>query len=329
MGLLTSFIATFIVVIVGGIALLGFVLLYRRNLLTLGRSGKSRILQDNKPSFTAELVCISRAVGTAVGWCHDPLAFYFLDWDAKLLVFLMISTRSILGRRYSMGNVQYMAARTWFLDNFILENKPQQVVLLGAGLDARAYRLKRALGEDVKFFEVDAPATQKQKKAIILSLAKENPELFSEQIDKYVTFVSCDFSSESFATKLVESKFDKTNPNTVILLEGVASYLTPEALAETLRTVAEFAPGTKFVMNIVGEEKQKNSRLARLLRDVVGEEWKNCWRKGTSPEEFFEPLGFHVIDALTFEDVLQSMEVLKPEKRADTLGTYVFKLEVA
>ena len=50
-----------------------------------------------------------------------------------------------------------LIARTHAFDTFIVQSRSTQIVLLGAGFDARAYRLKEL--SNAKIFEVDAPAT--------------------------------------------------------------------------------------------------------------------------------------------------------------------------
>ena len=300
---------------------------YKRNLLFRSKY-VSRIIQENRPSFTAELVCLYRAVGNDLGWCHDPLAYYILDWDARILVVVAVVLKRLLGRFLRLNMFVFMSARTAYLDKFIMDNAPlRQLVILGAGLDARAYRMRRQLGDGIRVFEVDASATQAMKRQKMQTLAREHPEIFDVvDYEKYVSFVSCDFSSESFVDRLKANGFDLGNPRTTVLLEGVASYLTPEALKETLAAVGKFAPGTRMAMNIVAKSED-NSNFQFFLKNIVGEERRNSWDPKQDPSEFFGPLGFKVLENRQFGDLVDLFPVFKAEVKLRHSG-YFFLLEV-
>jgi methyltransferase (TIGR00027 family) len=126
----------------------------------------------------------------------------------------------------------WIALRTAFLDAQVSHATDargvSQVVLLGAGFDARAARLARP---GVRFFEVDHPATQAEKRARLAELA-------GYPVDA-AAFVSCDFESgQDFVDQLSAAGFDTGSP-AVILWEGVVAYLSEEAVRATLRRVAE------------------------------------------------------------------------------------------
>ena len=302
---------------------------YRRNLLLLHHKG-SRMFQDGRPSFTAELVCIYRATSTILGWCNDPFAIEFLDWDAQLYVQFVSTMKQLAGKKLKLTMTQYLAARTSYLDDFVLAGNSEQIVILGAGLDSRAYRLRHLLKKNVKIYEVDAPATQRHKKAALERLYTRRPDLFNGAIlEQCVTFVSCDFASnESFVQKLMEKGFDKSNPNTTVLLEGVASYLVVDDLKKTLQDIASFAPGTRFAMNCIEDSVRKQSLVSKLLKNVVGEEWKFAWKASDNVEEFFSPLGFKVLDYQPFEQVMANLKSLKNEDAPSRVGNFIFACEV-
>ena len=313
------------VLVLSPFALLGYFLL-KRNLI-FRSNYVSRILQENRPSFTAELVCIARAVGNQLGWCHDPLAYYILDVDARIFVNVFLVVFKLTGRIPSSAVLA--SARTVYFDQFIKDSPGlEQLVLLGAGFDARAYRMRRTLGEGVKMFEVDAPATQKAKLEKMKQLARDHPEIFDEvNYEKYLTFVPCDFSSESWVDKLKEHNLDLKNPHTTILLEGVATYLTREAWIATLKMVAGFPPGTRFSMTLAGKALVA-SRSSGFLRNVVGEDWKNSWDAADDPDEFYGALGFKVLESPTMESIALSHPMLKDVVRPRKTIGYIFSLEV-
>jgi methyltransferase (TIGR00027 family) len=124
----------------------------------------------------------------------------------------------------------WIAVRTAFLDRhielFTEDHDIVQVVVLGAGLDTRAARLRR---DGIKFFEVDHASTQEEKR-------RRLGEIDDYPVDA-ATYASCDFEREDFLDRLVVSGFDAKAP-AVIVWEGVVPYLTEPAVRATSRRVA-------------------------------------------------------------------------------------------
>ncbi len=140
----------------------------------------------------------------------------------------------------SLGLVDHIALRTAALDDAVAEmlaRGPRQLVLLGAGLDARAFRLPGL--EDVTVFEVDHPATQRVKRRRARSLTPHARE---------VRFVAVDFERERVDERLREEGFDGAEP-TAWLWEGVVPYLEPAATRSTLSRIAALsAPGSALAV---------------------------------------------------------------------------------
>jgi methyltransferase (TIGR00027 family) len=118
--------------------------------------------------------------------------------------------------------------RTRFVDDVMRSylDKVEQVVILGAGWDTRAYNLARQA--DVRAFEVDTVETQTQKRR-----ALEKADIDSAD----VIFATADFNKESWLDALKRVEFDPDKP-TFILWEGVTYYLEAEAVEAILQTVA-------------------------------------------------------------------------------------------
>lgn len=110
----------------------------------------------------------------------------------------------------------------------------RQFVVLGAGLDTRAYRFAPRL-HDVRVFEVDHPSTGAWKRERLHKALRRLPG--------NVAYVSVDFESHSLAERLVSAGFDPTL-STFFLWEGVMMYLTPAAIDETLSFLSQTAPGS-------------------------------------------------------------------------------------
>ncbi|KAJ3273948.1 hypothetical protein HDV01_003779 [Terramyces sp. JEL0728] len=113
------------------------------------------------------------------------------------------------GKQFSIM-VQF---RSVVIDEAVKANVCPQLVVLGAGLDTRSWRLKSLSNTTV--FEVDFPGTQEYKK----SLVKDVPLECSKMV-----FVPVDFTKDKLESKLLENGFDTKKP-TFWLLEGVLMYL--------------------------------------------------------------------------------------------------------
>jgi methyltransferase (TIGR00027 family) len=121
--------------------------------------------------------------------------------------------------------------RTEFMDGHVvtaLAAGVRQVVICGAGLDDRALRFRTP---EVRFFEVDHPATQTDKARRLLAMrAQDGPVL-----------VPCDFGSEPVAGALAACGHDPARPS-LFLCEGLLVYLDEAACGRLLAGLASVAP---------------------------------------------------------------------------------------
>lgn len=122
-----------------------------------------------------------------------------------------------------------------------LERGLSQLVIMGAGLDTTAYRLKE-LTRDLKIFEVDYPSTQIWKRERLAACHIDVPE--------NVSFVSYDFENQTLPEAL---KAGGVDPNAMTLFPwlGVQPYLTDEAVRATVKTMASYPEGSEMVMDFV------------------------------------------------------------------------------
>jgi methyltransferase (TIGR00027 family) len=132
------------------------------------------------------------------------------------------------------GALWFELARTHFMDDVLLDevrDGATQVVMLGAGLDSRCYRLRDELAS-AALFEVDHPVTAAVK-------AERLDAIFGE-LPGHVNFVHVDFNTQDVGERLAAHGFDP-DARSIVLWSGVAPYLEPEGVAQTLRW---FASGT-------------------------------------------------------------------------------------
>lgn len=201
----------------------------------------------------------------------------------------------------------WTAVRTAYLDQRVKRyaggGGVPQVVLLGAGFDTRAARLAR---DGVRFFEVDQPASQGEKRRRLAALG-------GYPLDA-ATYVSCDFEHEDFLDRLVAAGFSADRP-AVFVWEGVTPYLTEAAVRATLRRLSLGAHPESIVM------------FDHVRRKIVSGEARDA--KDNESREFVaglgEPLRFGVDYPLPllFEEGFRRVRALTfDEACLDLTGTY-------
>jgi methyltransferase (TIGR00027 family) len=134
-------------------------------------------------------------------------------------------------------------ARTRFMDEQViaaLGRGVRQVVVCGAGLDDRALRFRTA---DVRFFELDHPATQADKARRLRAMGAAGP-----------TLAACDFDSDSVADVLAACGHAAARP-TLFLCEGLLVYLDRQACLRLLTGAASCAaPGSALAASLAIHE---------------------------------------------------------------------------
>jgi methyltransferase (TIGR00027 family) len=129
----------------------------------------------------------------------------------------------------------FMAARSRYAEDRLAEavsSGVSQYVLLGAGLDTFAYRNPFPA---LRVFEVDFPATQEWKRALLAEAAIPIPA--------GLTFVPVDFETQTLAAGLAAAGFNSAAPAFFGWL-GVVPYLTLDAFRSTLAVVAALPSGS-------------------------------------------------------------------------------------
>jgi methyltransferase (TIGR00027 family) len=204
-------------------------------------------MQARRTSKTAEQVALSRAIETCKPRneriCDDPFAERFLGGAYRMLLFarpLRDAVERLIESQFA-GHHWYVIARTRYLDDFLqseLARGPEQLVILGAGYDSRAYRFADRL-RGAAVFEVDHPATSAAKQAKIRhALGGAAPN---------VTYVPVDFNAETLAGRLRQSGY-RDKRRTVFLWEGVTPYLSGEAVDEVLQFIRSSSASGSVVL---------------------------------------------------------------------------------
>jgi methyltransferase (TIGR00027 family) len=161
--------------------------------------------------------------------------------------------------RLTAGRTRFMCFRTRVLDDAVRAAAAEgfdQLVILGAGLDARAWRLGAAVA-GMSVFEVDHPDTQALKRT---RMAERRPHAAS------VRFVGVDFEHDRLDERLLHAGFDP-HRRALVLWEGVVMYLVPEAIDATLSTLHGVLPvGSRVAVSY----SRTGTGRGRLLRQAVG-----------------------------------------------------------
>jgi methyltransferase (TIGR00027 family) len=233
-----------------------------------------------KASHTAVLVCQGRAVADGrftPDRFADPTAITLLREEERAEVQRVREGKppkdlaSRMTYELIRGGAEIIVPRTVAIDEAILEHAAPQVVILGAGLDGRAWRMPALAGAYV--CEVDQPASQHEKQDRAAALPA----------DRAPRFVPVDFGRDRLADALAAAGHRTGTPTTWVW-EGVVPYLTRAAVAATVAEVAACsAPGSRLIVNY-----QSPSRFGGLVRRVIGalarranpwaaEPWRSAW----------------------------------------------------
>lgn len=188
------------------------------------------------------------------------------------------------------GFALLMIIRTRFIDERLLDairNGATQVVILGAGFDSRAYRLREKF-RGAKVFEIDSQDTQ--------ALKRQRVEAVLGCAPSGVVYVPVDFNHDDLGESLRQAGF-RSEEKSVFTWEGVSMYLEEASARRTLATIAAIsAPGTTLMMdfstNFVLEIIKHNPDLPAFKQlNSWGEPWKFGLPDGAE-REFFAELGF-------------------------------------
>jgi methyltransferase (TIGR00027 family) len=204
-----------------------------------------------EPSQTAEAVCWMRASDQrrkpADRIVDDPYAKFFLGpmLRAALATWEASGRLGDLAERFAPGLVTFVLCRHRYIDDCLrhaLTGAVEQVVILGAGYDMRAYRLTRELG-DRPVFEVDHPATSRRKARILAAQRRGLP-------DADARVVEVDFEKDSLSERLQAAGF-RRGARTFFVWEGVAMYLRRDAVKKTLHELREIsAAASQIAMDL-------------------------------------------------------------------------------
>jgi methyltransferase (TIGR00027 family) len=189
-----------------------------------------------------------------------------------------------LGRRAAVTGRDYVATRTVFFDDFCAVAKAsgiRQFVILAAGLDARAYRL-RCLA-DVRVYEIDQPEVLAFKDSVLTKYGVTPvAELYSVPID---------LRDDHWPSALVGSGMETSAP-TAWLAEGLLPYLSSADHDRLFNTVTILsAPGSWLAAEVYPDAATH-----------FGETRMDTWREGAADMNDALGVGLNVTDYIKHND---------------------------
>lgn len=228
-------------------------------------------MKAGRPSLTALYVALARAVAThtreLARFCDDAYAERLLPFPLNAPFSRSLSTmaRTLALHTASAslrGMAEHMALRTYLIDEAVRQGVAagaEQLVIVGAGLDARAHRLDALSHCDV--YEVDFPSTQAFKQSRVFGLPVRARSL------RYAT---CDFERTGLADALHARGFNR-ELRSVWIWEGVTMYLTPAMVAASLSTMASLsAPGSLLIASYLLPIPVEGKALSTVLLSILG-----------------------------------------------------------
>jgi methyltransferase (TIGR00027 family) len=235
----------------------------------------------------------------------DDLADLFLPAPLRWLVG---ATRSAPIRNLMIRGSEFtgpglwvnMACRKRFIDDKLKEalDDIDAVVILGAGLDTRPYRVTRQ--RRIPVFEVDLPVNIARKAKAVRRVLGEPP--------LSVRMVALDFERDDLLTSLAEHGY-RTDYRVFFICEGVTQYLTEDGVRRTLEGLRAAARGSRFVFTYVrrdfidGTNRYGTRTLYRNTRQR-----HQLWHFGLQPDEvdgFIAEYGWRLVEQAGPDEFVQ------------------------
>lgn len=220
-------------------------------------------------SFTAKVMAAVRAIETQRpdALFTDPLAAQLAGEEAIKAAILRLEEDEKQGRPFAV-------VRTRFFDDFLNDCSQhiRQVVLVGSGMDTRAFRLNWQPGTHV--YEIDQPDVLHYKEAVLSGI---NPNCAHH-------LICADLKESIWCQSLIERGYKPSEPS-VWLLEGFLYYLNLTKVDNLLTNIKELSvAGSYFCADVINTVVCNDS-----------DEWARYWLSSCDePESFFAAYGWKV-----------------------------------
>lgn len=261
----------------------------------------TNIVRQGEPSRSALSVASLRAAHQLLDEplvLSDPIALPLLGASTEAA---LRDDPFALNDPMSRGLRAALVARSRFVEDELsscVAAGVRQYLVVGAGLDTFAYR-NPYRDEGLRVFEVDHPGTQRWKQQLLAEA--------SIGVPASLTFVAADFERDDLASVLRLAGF-RADQAACVSWMGVTMYLTTDAVAATLRTVAGFAAGSRLCFDYRVPVTMLNP-VERVINEVIeqrvtalGEPWLSAFDPTHLRQQMLE-LGFSTAESATPEDL--------------------------
>ena len=277
----------------------------------------------NQASRSAAAVASARALESIAPQKHriinDPYASYFVLGRLKPIAkvafrgkapgffyrLITLYANTVIDKK---NGAIFIALRHRYIDEKLqklIDSGIKQVVLLGAGYDSRAIRFAHT---NVRFIEIDHPATQKEKLRRIKGI--------HPLPDCNISYLNTDFQG-NWLDDVMSPGAIKPEP-TIFIWEGVSMYLDEGSVHETLENLKKLCPAGHLIFDVITAEgiEKWNREDADGIKVAVDPD-EEPLKFGIDKKELADMLESHqfslneAISSLECSDILYQKEGIK------------------
>jgi methyltransferase (TIGR00027 family) len=205
--------------------------------------------------------------------CGDTYAKVFMN-EEGLQILEMFKDET----RPNISNVGRHRLIDDLLRDELLAKPNLTVVIIGAGFDTRAFRLKGGT-----WIELDEPQVITYKEERLPAANSENE----------LQRISIDFANESLEEKL--AAFSGRSPVTIVI-EGVLMYLEEAAIEKLLETLGHLFPRHKLICDLMTREFSE--KTATTIQEKLGGMGATFKFTVDKPEEVFLQNGYRQLETI-------------------------------
>lgn len=176
---------------------------------------------------------------------YDPVIKKIFNKPIQFLIhFKGIRKAMIAMYNFALNGIYGLqVCRTRYIDDALknaINNGVEQLVILGAGLDTRPYRIPGI--DKIRVFEVDMPIMQDKKKKKI--------EECRGVLPNNIIFTPIDFNNQTLDEVLTDKELDFSKP-IFFIWEGVTQYISEESVKDTLKFISKASFGSIVVFTYI------------------------------------------------------------------------------
>ncbi len=241
----------------------------------------TRHLDDAAQTAVGPMTIVAVDQHEDVPLVRDKLAYRLLPTSAKAVAALAAVApvrRHVIAATESKlpGLWSSILCRKRYIDHQLraaVHDGIEVAVVLGAGLDTRAYRVPGATA--IRFYEVDLPGNSERKRELIDKVYGKVPD--------HVTLVAADLETQRPIDALAARGY-KGAQRAIFVCEGLTQYLCEDAVRRIFSSLSAAPSGSRLVFTYVRKDFLDGTALhgaERAYREYVLE--RDLWHFGFNP----------------------------------------------